>query len=272
MRKVCIASWLLFFGFSTFSFSGEPSPLPVPGLKYGIDFKLEGPESSYTAALLKLLQSWPPKDIQYGGVNPNPVRMAAIETLGNKYYIGLEQVMFVDAPMEKVGGVLDDMDHYKDLFPDYDDVHVSARDGNRLVVFWEQHIPVFFIKNVKYEVWYLIDDSRPDRKVYRYKLKDGRGHIRSNDGVIVLEKDGAARTRYTEYDFFDADWGPLKAFAPSRIWKDSVEGLYLSDMAIKLKAENPTWSYDKIREESKKWLDRFPIDDALKARKPFNLF
>jgi hypothetical protein len=245
-----------------------PSATPVPATSSD-RFRIGGVESQYTDRLTKQLASWPPKDINYAVQDENPVHMACIETPGERYYIGLEQSMFVNTPLEKVTAVLDDIAHYQELFPDFDDVHEVSREGNRIVTFWEQHIPVFFVPNVKYEVIYLVDSSHPDRKVYRYQLKK-KDHIKNNDGMIVVERAGASRTRYTEYDFFDADWGPLTTFAPGRIWKDSVEGIYRSDVAIKLKAENPSWSYDKIRDEGKKALERFPVDELLKKRKVFN--
>jgi hypothetical protein len=258
--------------------ASEPVSPPPPAspassgsdLTHPIGGKLPGPQSPYTDALARLLAHWPPRDIDYslGERDPNPVHVRCIETPGEKYYIGLDQFMFVEAPLSRVETTLDDVAHYKDLFPDFDDVHVSSRDGNLMTIFWEQHIPVFFIPNVKYETYYLLDKSSPDRKVYRYKIKES-GHLKLNDGIIVLEKAGPLRTRYTEYDFYDADWGPLKTFAPGRIWKESVEGIYLSDVAIKLRAENPDWSYERIAKESREILKRFPVDAALEKRRRF---
>jgi hypothetical protein len=245
--------------------SGSPSARPSP-LSSPVPLTLGGVESRYTARLAKILTAWPPADIDYNRKEDNPVHLSCIETPGERFYIGLEQFMFINAPIGQVAGILDDIEHYQELFPDFDDVHVVSREGNRILTFWEQHIPLFFVPNVKYEIIYLVDSSHPDRRVYRYQLHK-KDHIHFNDGFIVLERESPTHTRYTEYDFFDADWGPLPTIAPGRIWKDSVEGIYLSDLAIKLKAQNPTWAYERIREESKKILERFPVEEALKKRK-----
>ncbi len=243
-----------------------PSPTPAILTDYPVGEKLDGPQSAYTTLLLQILKNWPPKHIDYGLQGDGPINIRCIETAGNPLYIGLEQFMEIDAPFERVAAVLDDFAHYKDLFPDFEDIHVVSQDKNKFVLFWEQHIPVFFIPNVKYEINYLIDSSVPSRRVYRYQLRKSE-NMRNNDGMIVIEK-REARTRYTEWDFYDADWGLLKTVAPGRIWKESVEGIYLSDAAIRLKAEHPDWDYPKVKKESKKMLEQFPVDGSLKKRGP----
>lgn len=247
-----------------------PPPVPAPALKFAIDGPLGGVESAYAPILTSKIRGWPPAEVQDDAKNPgtdgNPVRLQCIETPGSRFYIGLEQHMRVNAPIEKVAAVIDDFAHYQELFPDFDDVHVVSRDGNRIVTFWEQHIPVFFVPNVKYEVIYLVDASRADRRIYRYQLAK-ENHIKKNDGMIVIESDGPSRTRYTEYDFFDADWGPLTTFAPGKIWGGAVEGIYLSDVAIQLRAEHPDWSFKQVSKESRKLLERYPVDSAIEHKK-----
>lgn len=239
-------------------------------LQFKVDGPLGGVESAYAPILNRKIRSWPPAEVTEATKalftpETTPVRIECIETPGNRFYIGLIQHMQVKAPVAKVAAVLDDFSHYKELFPDFDDIHVVSREGNKTLTFWEQHIPVFFIPNVKYEVIYVVDGSNPDREFYRYELSK-ENHIKRNDGLIVIEADGPSATRYTEYDFFDADWGPLTTFAPGRIWKDSVEGMFLSDLAIGLKAEHPEWSYKQIAKESRKQLERFPVEPAIEHK------
>jgi HD-GYP domain-containing protein (c-di-GMP phosphodiesterase class II) len=114
---------------------------------------------------------------------------------------------------------------------------------------------------------YLIDRSSPSRTIYRYQLHQS-GKLKNSDGLIVVEKAGKA-VRYTEYDFWDADYGLLKTLAPSKIWTASVEGIYQSDVAIQLKAEHPDWDYAKVRKESEEAKKGFPFEDKVKERKPF---
>src|SRR5205814_554174 len=122
------------------------------------------------------------------------------------------------------------------------------------------------LPNVKYEVVYLLDKPQADRKIYRYKLQKENSAIKTSDGVIVIEALDKNKVRFIEYDFVDAYWGIVKTMAPSRIWKDSVESFFLSDIAIKLKAENPTWTNEKTVDEAKEALKTFPIDKVLKER------
>ncbi len=240
---------------------------------HSIDEKLEGPESIYTNYILNLIRVWPKDSFVAQENSPNPVQLQCIETIGNPYYIGLEQFMRVNAPLGRVEEILDDINHYKDLFPGFDDIHIVSQQENKILTYWEQHVPFFFVPNVTYQVLYLTDKTSSHRKIYRYKLKNSK-NLKTNDGVIIIEEDSPVavntpRTRYTEYDFFDADWGIVKTVAPGRIWKDSVEGIYLSDVAIKLMAEHPRWSFKQVKEESQKILELFPVNKAIEQKKKF---
>ncbi|MGK5089164.1 hypothetical protein WDW86_16560 [Bdellovibrionota bacterium FG-2] len=196
--------------------------------------------------------------------------MERIETPNNEFYIGLQQRMWVNAPLERVEAILDDVKGYQEIFPDLDDVHVVSRTNNMFVTFWEQHVPVFFIPNVKFEMNYIVNKPSTDRKIYRYQLRKGQ-HLKKNNGAIIIERDKSSdskdKTRYTEFDFYDADWGPLKTLAPGRIWKESIGGIFVSDLAVKLKAENPSWPNQKVKEESKKLMEKFPVDVVLSTKK-----
>jgi hypothetical protein len=163
--------------------------------------------------------------------------------------------MIVKAPLEEVVKVIEDIDQYVDLFPGFAKVKLESRSPEQFVTFWEQRVPVFFIPNVKYEMVYF--PVRPDDKtrVYRYQLKD-KGQIKESDGFIAMEKINDQTTRYFELDFFNANWGALETFAPGRIWKDSVDGLYISDRATQLKAENPTWTAKQAREAAEKTAEK----------------
>jgi len=255
-----------FFGLTLATWGSSPYPIDAP---------LPGPTSQYTQKLIELLKNWPPKILDYASssLDPNPVHMACIGTPEDFFFIGIEQWMWIDAPIQTVTAVMDDMNHYQKMFPDYDDIHIVSTDRNKIVTFWEQHIPLF--PNVKYEVTYIRDESKPGMKIYRYQLLKSSKLI-NNDGIIVLESmsdGGKIRTRYTEYDFYNANWGLLKTIAPTRIWKESAEGIYLSDIAIKLKAEHfddPSWTYQRISRESKNILEHFPVDNTLKHRKRFS--
>jgi hypothetical protein len=239
---------------------------PSPGTFRYTD-NLGGIPSPYTAALIAAVADWPPPDIDYARSDPNPVWLSALSTPDNPYYIGVEQVMAIEAPVARVDHVLRDIDHYVDYFPGYKDIHVVSRDGQRFLTSWEQIIPIPLVSNVKYDMRYGIDESQPGRVIFRYQLQDSN-RLKVSDGVIVLEGKGD-HTRYTEYDFFDADYGIAKAFGSDRIWSDSLEGFYLSDVGIKLRAEHKGWPFSRVRSESAKYLKLYPIDPVLKSRKRF---
>lgn len=184
-----------------------------------------------------------------------PVSVTCLETSGQKYYIGIVQNMRVKAPIQKLQEVVSDIGSYVDLFPGYAAIQVTSREGPRLVTAWEQKVPVFFIPNVHYEMIYQLDLVNPNTKIYRYQLSK-KTTLRESDGFIVLEKISDSETRYLEVDFFDADWGMAESFAPGRIWTDSVDGLYQSDLAFLLKAEHPDWSNSRCREEADKTVDK----------------
>lgn len=259
MEKARLATAAVLLFFATHGVAEQKYPLTAP---------LDGPTGPYTQILLDLVKEWPPKETDLTTVGSGLLRLQCFDTPGDSDVIGIEQVMHVAAPLARVKEVVDDIDHYKEIFSGYDDIHVEERDGNRWLTFWEQHIPVFLVPNVKYRMTYLIDTSVKGRVVYRYQLK-AAGQIKTSDGIIVLEDDGQGATRYTEYDFFKAEYGLLKTFAPGRIWKDSVEGMFLSDVAFKLRAEHPDWSLLLVHDKAKKALEGFPAEEVSKNRKVF---
>jgi hypothetical protein len=229
------------------------------------DTKLPGPKSPYTQILLKAHKDWATLQAHIPAEEADPLTIRCIETPGEEFYVGLEQHMTVAAPMESVDKVISDLDNYKNLFPGFEDVKIIEKNENLWTSEWEQIIPVFFIPNIKYQMSYLIDHSQKDRSFYRYQLKES-GNIYHFDGLIVLERVNTKRTKYTEFDFYNANYGPLKVFAPSSIWKDGVHDLVQSDFAVKLKSENPDWDYAKIKKQSETLADAFPIEPALKNK------
>jgi len=212
--------------------------------------RLDGPDSAYSGKLVQVLRRWPAGRLDTPGAGP--VDLTCIATAEQEKYVGMLQRATIRAPISSVEAVLDDVAHYKDLFPDTVDVHVisGSRRGNRYLTSWEQRIPVFFLPNVTYELAYVVDKTTPGRSVYRYKL--GRGdQLIASDGLVILEAVGPDTTQFTEYDFFHARAVPLPAQV---VWREGLRGAFLSDVAIKLKAENPGWSYKRIASEGERLL------------------
>jgi hypothetical protein len=208
----------------------------------------DGLDSVYAGWLSHVLQHWSPKE--FGSESARPLTLTCIATANEDKYVGMLQRTTIRAGISVVEEILDDVAHYRDLFPGTVDVQVvpGSRYGNRFVTAWEQHVPVFFLPNVTYELAHQVDKTTPGRAVYRYKLRRG-DKLTASDGMVVLDAVGPATTQFTEYDFFNARWGPLPA---ALVWRESLQGAFLSDVAIKLKAENPGWSYDRIASEGER--------------------
>jgi hypothetical protein len=210
--------------------------------------RLDGSESAYTERLARILMRWPPS--RNDADSSAPVQLTCIATADAESYVGILRRAMVRAPIGVVESVLDDVAHYKDLLPGTVDVRVvpGSRQGNRFATAWEQRIPVFFLPNVTYELSHLVDKTRPGLSVYRYQLIHSETLVAS-DGMVVLESAGPNATRFTEYGFFDVRPSPLPA---SVVWRESVRGAFIANVAIKLKAENPAWSYPRIAAEAER--------------------
>ena len=183
--------------------------------EYPIHADLNGKPGPYKQFLLDIIQKWPDsrasfdfRRLNQNDPQINPIELEGFETPDTPFAIGLKQTMVIKAPLAQVGRIIEDFDHYKDLFPVYKKVHVQSQYANLILTHWEAIVPVFFIPNVHYETRYIIDQSVSGRRVYRWELIQGKNLI-WNEGLIVIESMGG-QTLYTEYDFFNADWGPLK--------------------------------------------------------------
>jgi hypothetical protein len=216
-------------------------------------------EGKYTPWIKQLLENKAYTKLSKNMNSPaNPVQLTCLETKGAKFYIGIVQEMTIQAPLAEVSKVVEGIDQLVDLFPGYESVKLLSQDNSqpiaRWVTAWEQKIPLFFIPNVKYQMVYFIHPATPSSKAYRYQLNTV-GTIQESDGMIVLEKRSEQETHYIEMDFFKADWGLVETLAPERIWKDTADSLYISDLAIKLKAELPELSSKRARDNANAFLE-----------------
>ncbi len=230
---------------------------------------VDAKESYYSIRLTSLLKSWPPKIFLHSKNSTQesrPVIMLGIKTQGNETYIGLGKRFLIHAPIKSVTDLLDDFDHYKDRNPDLVEIKVKSQDGNRFSTQWEFKSPAFFIPNSRYEQIYIVDRKNPNKIVYRYQLKNGN-NLNYSDGLTVVESQGTS-TLVTGFDFFDARWGLLSSVALGKIWKESIEGYYKGDLALKLQAEHPDWKFEQIESERKKILEKFPVEPIQYLEKP----
>jgi hypothetical protein len=239
--------------------------------KFPIDGPIGGVESPYTSRILQLLKTWPPKRLDELASRPEAIKIQCYETPGRDNYVGAAQLATVEAPIERVEAVLDDFPGYARIFDELKTLEVRERDGNRVLTFWEQRVPFPLVPNVKNEIWYLVGKDDKAKKIYRYQLKKSN-NLTLDDGMIVLEPAGPGRTRYFEIDFWDVDIGGLaKLVAGGRVWKDSIRGLFQSDLALKLKAEHADWKDERVFEESKRAAEQAPVDKLIEGKKKLDL-
>jgi hypothetical protein len=235
------------------------------GPVHPIDEKLDGPESLYTAKILKIIKDWPAgREFCHPEKEPQEVQTIGIRTEGRPYYVGFKKCMLIHAPLAQVEAVKDDVEHYQKLFPGFKEVRLIERDGNKMVLSWKRDLPVFFVPAIEYKVNYVVDKSTPDRRIYRYQFKGG-DRIKFSDGIEVLESRGPNLTLFSNYEFYEANYDVvlgIKAASAERVWKDSLEGSYLSIFSIRLKSEHPDWDYPRIEKERKTLVDKMPPDAA----------
>lgn len=226
---------------------------------YPIDAPLPGPESVSGPWLVERLRKWTPSR------PAGPLTLECWTVPGAPTVIGVKQTMAIAAPIEKVAAIIEDFAHYVDLYPDVAATRkvAGSEDKNRFVIFTEQEIPV--LPNVKVFNTWLVDRATPGRVVYRYKLREPTSDLRANDGIVVLEANGAAQTAFTEVDFIDAASGPIPE---KTVWSLTLAGIYASDLALKLKAEHPGWTYAQVKEAREKSAAANPQDACYARRTP----
>ena len=169
-------------------------------------------------------------------------------------YMGFKQVMEINASIKRIESVISDFETYPDIFLDLAETKVISKNGNLSKIYWEQSIPLPLVPNIKYEMIYAYETPAHKQRLIHYHLHES-GKIKFSDGFILLKELSESKTLYIEYDFFDADWGPAKILGKNKLWKDALEGLAHSDLAIKLKSENAEWKSDQIRGEASRWVE-----------------
>lgn len=265
---------------SSATFASELGPLPKSFAQlhetHATYESLQASPSKYADELTKLLKQWPKgtsfTDVTLVGEKDQffPLKIRCISTEGNDYYIGLAQKMIVDAPFARVETVVDHFSDYVGMFDGLVHVEMVSADGNKLVTSFEENIPIPFVPNEKDQMIYIISKPKEGFKIYRYGLKESN-HLTKSDGFIVLEAQPEGKTIYTEYDFFDADWGIAKSVGRDKIWQDSVEGLLQSDLALKLASEHADWTKKQVFWESKDWLKKASVKSCIAEKKKFSL-
>jgi hypothetical protein len=185
--------------------------------------------------------------------------------------VGAFQKMTIAAPPEAVARVLERFGEYDRLFRGYKEIRQIERRGARVLLYWEQRIPIPLIPNVKYRMLYELGSGPAEERIYRYRMTWSNS-LKYSEGFIRLAPDPGSpkKTRYVEIDFWDAPTGLGGLLAPGRIVRESFEGVYQTDLAVLLRAENPDKPVEWAMEESIKRLPEGEIAECIKSRSEFS--
>ena len=252
----------------------SPSPLAQSQPAYTLTTSIGSHPGRYTAALIQFLErrlkmpvpppSQPSTAAAPSGTVSDPVaHFQCLETSGKTNFMGFEEVVEMDQPLESIAGVIAQISSYSKLFPGYESVELKVRKGEPAPPYlgywktaWEQIVPFPFVPNIHYEMDYVVTRPDANRLVYRYQLASTDGMLIESDGAILLERLGPKLTRYSEWDFYDAQWGVGASIGRKRLWNKNLEGLMLSDFAIAVQARHPEWKPEKARDEAEAVLGR----------------
>jgi hypothetical protein len=226
-------------------------------------------QSQYTPIVQKMETTWPITNLSELDHQSETFKLEAITTEGTPLAIGVIQMVMIKAPLATVAQKVDDVAGYSKMFEGLkkSEIQESIKDSDvlRQRAYFEQSVPVPFVPNDKNNMVYWVKATGETRKFYRYQFHSGN-NLTSDDGLVVLDAISSRLTRYVEIDFFNANWGLAKTFGEKKIWVDSLRGILQTDYAFKLASENPTWTPDKVKKESSKLADQYPVEKRYEAR------
>jgi len=228
-----------------------------------------GPETIYTKLLETVEAQWPPSWFQYDEAKDGAFRITCHRHPERPFYMGTSVTQAINGSPAEVEKVVDAVDKYHELFAGFEEIKKTETLAEGFSVFWHRPIPVPFVPDLRYETSYLNKEWSPVKKTYRYQMKKHIDLLKSVDGMIVVEGLAAKKTRFTQFLFWDGKYGPKETFSPTGIWKDNMRDVYHSNLAIKMRTENPTWEATKLKEEVQKAIDEKTIESCVEARKFF---
>jgi coenzyme Q-binding protein COQ10 len=98
------------------------------------------------------------------------------------------RTVVIDAPPEKVFGIISDYDKYAEFLPEVKRIHTSDRTGNEVKV----HYQVEVMKTIKYTL--KMHEQPPHKVTWSFVEGD---FMKDNHGSWVLEPTGEGKTRAT---------------------------------------------------------------------------
>ncbi len=234
--------------------------------KHSVLEDMGGKESIYTKPLLSFLREWKKRrTFCKAKEKPFKIETIGVRTPGRAFYVGLKKCMVINASFSRVYSVSIDFANYQRLFLGFNKVELVSKKDNFWVLVWEKEIPFFIIPNIKYEIAYVTEEV-DGNSFRRYQFLRG-DRIRFIDGIEILEKYEKNQTLFYNYEFYEADFGlgllGIDVASPERVWNDSLEGSYRSILAIRLKSENPEWSYELLHKKVDELLKKINFKDTV---------
>lgn len=225
---------------------------------------LAGVASHHTQTVLELIKHWPTPEVLAILNQPDSggIALKCLKTLEQPFYIGVIHGLVIHSPFSGVNSLISDFGGNIEIYDGLKKAEIKNTSANLFEVFSEQWIPLPFVPNEKTVMYYLVNElevAGKKRAIFRYQLKQSN-HLEKSDGAIILDEIDSKTTRMAEFDFFDADWGILKTLAPSRIWRDSVRALLQTDLAVKIKTENPQLSNKEVHDQSMAIADKIDVE------------
>ena len=196
--------------------------------------------------------------------------VSCLSTPENPFLIGMVHQILIHAPIEKVISVFESFEDYPQIFDGLKRVKLLEKNESKnFLVEFESIIPIPFVPNSVYQVWYRakVEELPVYKKSYLFELKSGND-LKALDGVAVIKKIGPSETLYQEVDFLDVNWGLAKTFAAKSIWPDTVTDTIRSDYGLKFKSESSAMDSREIKKQSRFSVEAKKIEDCVAHQKP----
>lgn len=223
-----------------------------------------GPITDYTRWLEKTEAEW--KTVT--PAKSAPFTIQCFHHPDHSFYIGSKTTALINAPLSAVEKVVDNVNGYNDIFFGFEDIKKTESLPKGFTVFWHRAIPVPFIPDLRYEVVYQTSKDAAARKTYRYQMKEKIDLLKGLDGLIVLEAAGPKQTQLTQFLFLDGRYGVMQTFSPGKIWGDAIRDVYLANLGIKLRAENPELNREKLRDLIQKTYKVAEVNSCIEKKSP----
>lgn len=245
--------------------SPSPSPSPAPIAPPSVARALEGVvQSEFSAKIPEIFAAWPPKEVPDYKDGNSPVWMVGIRSLKNTESLGVKKRVYFKAPKASVEKVLIEFSQYPRFLDGMVKVERSkdVLPGIDHLVDFEHEAPVFFLANERYRMAYAINVRDPI-SFYRYQLVKG-GHLLSSDGLMGLSKapSNPDHSVLVAYDFFNIDFGPVRAFAEGSLIARCYNDSYRNDLALAATVENPEVTRDAIWEKVDSQAKQWPLGEV----------